>query len=255
MSVSCALENLAKEFNMKYACKFDFATFDLHVEEFTFLRPNGGWTDVYISTFASVYTESLEKASVGSLDNLNGEAMLDDFEYMLMRPYANESDGEIKHRSYVGMDRITRLEHIGLITMEAPKNFVELFAQKYRSGQLTLKQMKSELDLESTDIAECIKISAYVKALESVNESRSAMWRTFHPFKNSAEKRYAALLKSGLAEYTTDEEEFYDEISAAAYETFDGYKRANANLSQCMHQAREEMARMQKMNEVIRESL
>jgi hypothetical protein len=51
MSVSRALEKSAKAFNTKYAYNFDFATFELRIEEFTFLRPNGGWIDVYKTMF------------------------------------------------------------------------------------------------------------------------------------------------------------------------------------------------------------
>ena len=86
MSVSQALENSAMAFNTKYACNFNFATFEARVEEFTFLRPNGGWVDVYKTTLDRMYKKSLDGAAMGAVDNLNGEAMLDDFEYTLIRP-------------------------------------------------------------------------------------------------------------------------------------------------------------------------
>ena len=61
MSVSKALENSARNFSDKYACQFDFATFESRVEELTFLRPNGGWIDVYKMMFENVYKNSLER--------------------------------------------------------------------------------------------------------------------------------------------------------------------------------------------------
>ena len=95
MSVNQALEKSAKAFNAKYACDFDFKIFESRVEEFIFLRPNGGWIDVYKAVFDRMYKNTLEKAAVGAVHDLDGEAMLDDFEYTLIRPYANENESAI----------------------------------------------------------------------------------------------------------------------------------------------------------------
>ena len=86
------------------------------IEEFTFLRPNNGWLDVYKMMFEKMYKKALEGAALGNADGLDGEAMLDDFEYTLMRPYAKENESEIKHKPYVGMDRIARLEYLDSLT-------------------------------------------------------------------------------------------------------------------------------------------
>ena len=110
MPISKALEDSARDFCHKYACRFDFGSFESSVEEFTFLRPNGGWIDVYKMTFRHLYQTALEMVALGTVDSLDGEAMLDDFEYTLIHPYVSETEGGIKHRPYVGMDRITRLE-------------------------------------------------------------------------------------------------------------------------------------------------
>lgn len=255
MPVSAALEESARKFNTKYTSEFSFQAFETRVEEFTFLRPNSGWIEVYKDTFEGLYKRSLEKAAEGSLSNLSGEVMLDDFEYMLIRPYVNEGENEIKHKPYVGMDRITRLEYVNLITASAPKNSVELFAQKYKSGRLTLRQIKSAMNFKNANREEFVRLSAYIEAIESISKSRSAWWRAFHPFKSSAEKREAALMKSELSENMRDGENFYREILAAAYETFDGYKMATANLLQSINNAKEEKLRLEKMSNAIRKSL
>lgn len=253
MPVSKALENSAVAFNMKYACNFDFATFESRVEEFTFLRPNGGWIDVYKMMFDRMYKKALEKAAVGAVCNLNGEAMLDDFEYTLIRPYVSETKNDIKHQPYVGMDRITRLEYLDRITKEAPQNPVDLYSEKYKNGELSLRQMRSALSCEMTRREHYIEIAGYIQALENTNKKRSFIWRACHPFKNNAEKRDAALMKEMLFKAVTCGEDFYNELAEAACKTFDGCQRADANLAESIIRAKEETNRQQKMNDALKE--
>ena len=76
MPISHALEKSAKSFCLKYSCVFSFAAFDYRVEEFTFLRPNGGWIEAYMTTFDELYKMALVGAASGTVENLDGEAML-----------------------------------------------------------------------------------------------------------------------------------------------------------------------------------
>lgn len=255
MSVSAALEKSARDFCLKYDCKFDFAMFESRVEEFTFLRPVAGWVDVYKMMFERMYKQALASAAQGSSATLDGEEMIDDFEYTLIRPYVNEGNKDIKHKPYVGMDRISRLEYLAQLTREAPSNPVELYAEKYKNGELSMKQMRSAVALDNAEREHYMEIAGYVQALETVNKGRSLAWRLFHPLKNSAEKINLAWMRTALVEQTRGGEEFYREAAAAAYECFGGHQRVNANLEQSMVRAREEMNRKQKMNDVMRESL
>ena len=223
-------------------------------EEFTFLRPNGGWIDVYKATFERMYQQSLEGAVLGTLENLSGEAMLDDFEYMLIRPYVNERKEEIKHKPYAAMDRIARLEYLDGITKKAPKNRVERSMEKYKNGELSLKQIKSAQGIRNAERAQYLEFAGCVQAVERVNQSRSTLWKALHPLKNNAEQRDVAQMKRTLIEEVKGEN-FYNEMVSSAYETFDGYQRVTANLTESMARAREEINRLQRMNEVMRESL
>ena len=206
-------------------------------------------------TFDQMYKKTLELVSEGAVVNLDAEAMLDDFEYTLIRPYVNETEIEIKHKPYVGMDRIARLEYLNQITKEAPKNPVELYEEKYKRGELSLKQMRLAAVADKPARESYIEIAGYVQALEHANKSRSLLWRTFHPFKNSAEKRDLALMKKMFAKESRGDESFYSEIAAAACETFDGHQTANANLEKSMVCAMEELKRKQKMNAAMQEAL
>lgn len=255
MSVSTALEKSARDFCLKYACNFDFKTFESSVEEFTFLRPVDGWSDVYKTMFERMYMQALEPIAKVRCAELDGEAMLDDFEYTLIRPYVNEGKKEIKHNPYAGMDRVSRIEYLQQLTKRSPSNFVDLYTEKYKNGQLSIKQMRSKLENGVGNKEYYVEIAGCVQALETVNKSRSRIWRVFHPFKNSSEKRNSEQMKSAFIEHTHSSEEAYSEIAAAAYKTFDGHQIVNANLEQNMLHAREEMSRKQKMNEAIRESL
>ena len=62
------------------------------------------------------------------------------------------------------------------------------------------------------------------------------------------------LIKQRLINATVGGEQFYNEISASAYDTFGTYQRVNANLAHNMERAREELKMAEKMNDVIRES-
>jgi hypothetical protein len=253
MAVSAALRDSAEKFCLKYACRFDFVTFESSVEEFTFLRPNNGWREAYKEIFDQVYRQALRSAAEGRNTDLDAEAMLDDFEYTLIRPYVNECEEQINHKPYVGMDRITRLEYLEHLTKRAPSNLVALYTEKYKNGELTGAQMRTLAALHSSTGAMDVEIAGYVQALENVNSSRSFIWRLIHPFKNSAEKRDAAHIKRMLVSDNADEC-YYNAIALEAYETFDGHIRAKFNLRQNMARAKDEMRQKKKMNDAIRES-
>lgn len=255
MSVSAALEKSAKDFCSKYACEFDFDSFESSVEEFTFLSPNNGWCDVYKMMFERLYKQALEPVANGGDATLDSEAMLDDFEYTLIRPYVKEGEKKIKHEPYVGMHRVARLEYLKLLTKEAPSNFVDQYAEKYRKGELSLKQMRADLARDGKERENYVEIAGYIQALEVVSKSRSLVWKTLHPFKNQAEKRTFEQMKKTFMEQARGDEAFYHETVAAAYETFGGHQRVQENLDQQMIRAREEMDRKQKMDDMMRESL
>lgn len=254
MAVSTALHNSAKDFSAKYACRFDFVTFESRVEEFTFLRPNNGWRDGYKIIFDQIYKQALISAAEDKNSNLDAEAMLDDFEYTLIRPYVSENETEIKHKPYAGMDRIARLEYLDRLTKEAPSNPVALYTEKYRNGDLSFRQMRRRAQDTIERSEGYIEIAGYVQMLENVNSNRSLLWKIFHPIKNSTEKRDAALMKKMLMKGAADDEYSYEEIARAAYETFDGHIKASVNLEYNMSQAREEVRQKQKLKDAMTDS-
>lgn len=228
MKLSMELTESARKFNKKYSCAFDFASFDARVEEFTFLRPNNGWCDVYKVEFDRLYKQALEMLAMGSLQSLDGEAMLDDFEFTLIRPYLAEWREEIKHKPYVGMDHLTRLELLAHMTSKAPSGLAALYADKYKKGELTLSQMQAAVESEPRERS--AEIAGYVQALESVNKSRGAMWRFLHPRIDRAEKQGASQMKQALV--ATGGEEFLRNATAAASKPFEAYRTAITSLAQ-----------------------
>ena len=259
MSISEALKRSVRGFCRKYLCSFSFSAFESRIEEFTFLRPNGGWVDVYKLTFEQMYKSSLEKVAIGEIENLDGEAMLEDFEYTLIRPYVNESSYDINHKPYVGMDRIARLAFLDKLTSEAPSNYVDLYTEKYISGELSIKEMRNRLSdtlgFDQVSGKHYVEIAGYISALENTNKSRSALWRVIHPVKNNSEKKEAENMKRLFIDESVGGEEFYNDAVRAAQETFHGHRRVNENLTQSMILAEREIKRARKMNEVLIESL
>ena len=100
-----------------------------------------------------------------------------------------------------------------------------------------------------------VEIAGYAQALENVNASRTAVWRTLHPFKNSAEKKNAEQMKAFLIEEVKGDEGDYAEIIEEAHKTFDGHRMVHARLAERTVHAREEETRLQKMTDARRESL
>lgn len=259
MPISEALQKSARSFCGKYVCSFSFNAFESRIEEFTFLRPNGGWVDVYKMVFEQMYKKSLEKVATGVIDDLDGEAMLDDFEYTLIRPYVNESNSDINHKPYVGMDRIARLAFLDKLTTEAPSNYVDLYTEKYKKGELSISQMRSlvnsSLGFDKVKKEHYVEIAGYINALENTNKSRSAIWRAFHPVKNNTEKKEAEKMKKLFIDEAVGGEKCYNESVKAAYETFIGHRRVNENLTQSLMLAEKERDRARKMNDAMMESI
>ena len=256
MPVSQLLEKNAKRFCLKYSCDFDFEVFESRVEEFTFLRPLVGWSDAYKETFECLYKNTLKKVVLGFADtNIDAEAMLDDFEYTLIRPYVEKSKKEIKHKPYAGMDKISRIAYLESITKEVPSNLIELYTEKYKKGELTIKEIKASSNSDKIEGKSYVDIAAYLKALENVNNERSFIWRAIHPLKNSAEKRIPELMKKSFVSDGKDGEEFYRKSVEAAGEHFNGYERVIENLKQSMVRAREELNHKHRVNSVVRESI
>lgn len=255
MSVSVALEKSAKDFCFKYSCDFNFSTFESRVEEFTFLRTVDGWNDVYKMAFEQTYKQAFESAMKVSNFNFDTEAMLDDFEYTLIRPYVNECKKDIKHKPYVGMDRISRIDYLTRLAKKAPSNAVEMNVEKYKRGELSIKQMTSDLELSGVGKDRLVEVAGYAQTLKIVNNSRSHTWRTLHPFKNSAEKRSSEIIKKTFIEKVQGGEAAYNEALAEACKIFVGYQTINSNLELSMARAKEEASRKQKMDDVMRESI
>ena len=257
MAISDSFRKSAKRFCGKYVCFFNMRTFETKLEEFTFLRPNGGWIDFYKSMFELLYRKTLERVAAGDVDDLDSEAMLDDFEYILIRPYVQESPEAINHKPYAGMDRISRLMFLDKLTREAPSNLVDLYTEKYKNGELSISQMRKEanstLNFDQAGRENYIEIAGYVQAIENVNRERSLAWRVMHPAKYNAEKNEAELMKKRLIE-SFGGEDVYNDVANVARETFRGHLKVNENLAHSMLRAREEIKREKKMNDAIRES-
>ena len=256
MSISKELRRSAKDFCTKYVCSFDFAKFETKVEGYTFLNPNNGWRDVYKLIFDGMYKQALEAAAKNNGD-LDAEAMLDDFEYTLIRPYVNESETAIRHKPYVGMDRVARLEFLEKLTTDAPSTPAALCTEKYRSGMLSIKQMalnvKAPVGSLEDERERSIETASYIYALEDASKCRSLLWKTFHPFKCNAEKRESASMKTALIK--EGGEVAYQEIERAAHRTFETHKKAILMLEVNMKHAQEEKRRHEQMKSAMRESL
>lgn len=255
MPISDSFRRSAKRFCKKYACYFSLREFESDVERYMLQISGEGFCDFYKTMFERLYKKALENVAQEDDGDLDGEAMLDDFEYTVIRPYVSQSGKGIDHKPYAGMDRLTRLMYLDKITRNAPSNLVELYTEKYRSGELSIDQMSRRvsetLSFNRARREHYVDAAAFILALERANESRSLLWRVLHPAKNSTERKSAGLLKKQFICEVEGGDGFYNEMAKCARYTFAGHRRVNENLVQSMINARDEAKREQKMNDAL----
>ena len=241
--MSETLKKAQEDFNNIHYCTFDLESFGSRAEGLMFLDPKKGWKDNYKMFFEEIYKYSLKKAEEGYHNEFDGVRMLEDFEAKLISPYYEEcieNKGFVNHKPYAGMDRAECFEMLEKIHRESPANPIEFYMDEYISGKTSIRAMRRYVSLalgdddsvttmdnedfeNGTEMNDKVKIAAFVKALENVNKSRSFIWKVFHPFRNNAEQRDAALMKQKLINKLGGDPAEFDKAVEEAGKTFAVY--------------------------------
>lgn len=268
------------EFNNKYHTNFSYEDFLDTVEEIGFPDPDSieevenPANVVYRFALANVLQEAMLHTCNSERMSENGKtysvdlyAVLDEFEYFLMQPFAHEckqGHDPIAPKPYGGMKDSDKIAIVENIVNSSPKNDVELTEQAYKSGQIRIRDMReyvngidftkhnSNMELSvSVSEMELKRIATCMLALENVNKSRSFWWKVFHPIRNNAEKREAGEMKTLLKSFGGNALEHAKELANREYGTLtatkEGLDNAKAELER-----RNNMSETEKFNEYIR---
>lgn len=188
-------------FNEKYNVTFS-------TEEFLEKAQETDQNTAYWNVYSKLATTLADKKIAG--ENLPSlQEMLSDYESMLFIPYremkASEGMGENAPEPFGSVDTQRERSEMLRTALRDKKIFeYQYIAKKYKSGELRIRDMvtlaRDETGKDGSMSKEnAVEILKYALALEEANKSRSFIWKIFHPFRNNAEQRDSALIKSLVA--------------------------------------------------------
>lgn len=184
-----AINEKVNNFNQKYKTNFVFA-------DYLRLANKNGQDSAFWQTFEEVYNSTIARKMKGEKFP-NVYTMLSEFENEIIQEYrvqcqqnnANEIPAPFGNKNR--QERATALQKI---VEKQPLYKYLTVANAYKNGEIRIRDMRAitkELcETQGNVDREIIKNAirnAY--ALKRVNETRSGIWKFFHPFRNNAEQR------------------------------------------------------------------
>lgn len=198
-------------FNSKYAVTFDYEAFQKQAAS---LNSTEKWNNFYKTTVSNLYRQMVMESP---RTDITLSEMLEDFEADFITPLREElqKEGLPTPTPYGNLSESAWLDTAEDIVKRLPKTEADLVKAQYLSGAINLRYMR--LSMKSLDLDLNIQsydafkkgngelLASYISAIEQVNESRSFLWKVFHPIRNHAEKRDAALMKEALKKAFPDD--------------------------------------------------
>ena len=184
-------------FNAKYKVNFNLDGY-IRVSQSASVFGKFGWDLMYRKMFEDLGKEMLKQKIQGNVEkNLTLVDMYKDFETKIMRGYrhACKKDGFTGYPSpNTGFDKESLRHYLNGIVGAIPKSIKEDAVQKYKNGEIRIRDMvalaKSLKTLEGDAKKQAIiKVMACAEALREVNASRTSGWRFWHRWRNAAEIR------------------------------------------------------------------
>lgn len=191
-----------KDFNERYGVN---VSVDKYLAEAKRTSPN--------DALKSIFSEAYRKAVINELsrDNLDfkSQNMFKDFSEMVIdsliwelplnkKPTPDKNAGLSKLGSYNLMEDVWNT---------LPNNTIDAVVENYKNGGIRIRDMveyAKRLELENVETSQLTTLASYSEALKKVNESRSFIWKVFHPIRNNAEKRDSKLIENLAKKYTTE---------------------------------------------------
>ena len=183
-------------FNAKYKVNFNLDGY-IRVSQSASVFGKFGWDLMYRKMFEDLGKEMLKQKIQGNVKDTNIVDMFQDFEKKIMRGYRHACKKENitgYPSSYTGFSKDGLRQYLNGIVDSMPKSIKEDAIQKYKSGQIRIRDMvalaKSLKTLEGDAKKQAIiKVMACAEALREVNASRTSGWRFWHRWRNAAEIR------------------------------------------------------------------
>ena len=195
-------KNEIDAFNVKYGVNFTLESFESKKNGFAYMNLDNPGNAAYNMIFAEMYQKAIRNYAKGSIERFRSTEMFQDFEKMIMEPYRQKCiEDKVDHNPtpFGGKTPVKALESMSAYLRKAPKSAVEFYAEQYRNRDLRLRDMKQFANQIERNSEEQLTTAAnYIAALDKVRESRSFLWKVFHPIQNYAEKRDIKVLKEQL---------------------------------------------------------
>lgn len=211
-----SLNNLSSHelsFNSKYSLSFSYQRFRSKAGTSKKDKLNA----VYVSTAKELIIQFVENKAANADVRLQSADLFIDFE-LLMTQYRNEcaKENEAVPDVFAGLNNIQRLEITSEAINAACKTDAALTKKKYLSGGIRIRDMRADAMLVSQSLepsdGDLLRLAKYSVALKQANDSRSGLWRFFHPFRNNAEKRDSAVIERILRDLCESHNKNADEL-------------------------------------------
>lgn len=186
------------QFNKNYGVNFNIDEYNSKARAFD--DEEYGLNTTYQAEFIRLYKKAISNFIDGKITDFNPMKMLSDFETNVMGSYRKECiekfDRNIDVPSgYGGLDKREMLTLMQEAVRDIPANRIQYAAQRYKGGDIRIRDMMAfsneVLGKGVVDREKFATMVSYAEALKQVNESRSFVWRVFHPIRNRAEQRNA----------------------------------------------------------------
>lgn len=218
------------QFNSKYFVIFDI---DQFLEEIgKNQNPNKLYSDTVKSFLDGLIADD-------NFENFEIGEMCEDFENIVMadlRTYLQEYSPypDSIPQSFAGKNKNDFLKEIDAHLEQKERSKVDNIIDRYKRGELPIREMvRISKHLNNTPSTQnemrAKEIAGYAAALKRVNESRSFLWRAFHPVRYFAEKREAKNLENLVRE------------NVALKHSFEEYLRDFRNTPECLGKIREQI--------------
>ena len=195
-------------FNERYGLNFSIGAFEVQANAFAQLNSKSAFDDVYRMTFIKLYKQALGNYVDHKIDGLEPSIMLKGFNDIMevYRKDCQEKKITTNLHARGGWKVKDALESLQKEVSALPKNKIEYAKERYLKGDLPIRDMMEytkktlEGDQNTFNTEKLSVLISYSKALKDVNASRSFLWKVFHPIRNNAEQKNAALIETMVQE-------------------------------------------------------
>lgn len=190
-------------FNEKYGTNLSVSKY---LSEAKRTSPNDALKALFTEAYKKVVTNDLLKGGIDhKSQNMFADFSKDVIDSLVWELPLNNKPAPEKD---AGLSKLDQYHLIEEAWNSIPTNDVDMVAENYKNGNIRIRDMVeraayiNETTYKNMDNSQLKELASYAEALKKVNESRSFIWKVFHPIRNNAEKRDAKLIQMIATEKT-----------------------------------------------------